>query len=98
MFLDQLAIDVSTVGAVEILEERIVEDINDQRVVPADGRVVDTNVVVREPPDRVALLIHVVFGEDRAIQTQNQPSHVPLASGGAEPTQHLVQYSAMCRE
>ena len=75
MLLDQLAVDVGAVGAVEILEERVVEDVDDQRVMAADRRVVDADVIVREPPDRIALLVHVVFREDGAIQTQNQPSH-----------------------
>jgi hypothetical protein len=65
MLLDELAVDVGAVGAVEILEKRIVEDVDDQRVMAADRRIVDADVIVREAPDRVALLVHVVFREDR---------------------------------
>ena len=78
MLLDQLAIDVGAVGAVQILEERVVEDVDDQRVVTADGSVVNADVVVREPPDGVALLVHVVFRHHLAIQAQDQPCHVLL--------------------
>jgi hypothetical protein len=68
VLLDQLAIDVGAVGAVQILEERVVEDIDDQRMVAADGSVVDADVIVREAPDRVALLVHVVFRHNLAVQ------------------------------
>src|ERR1700680_1296463 len=67
-------------------------------MVAAHRRVIDTNVVVRQAPDGVALLVHVVFRRDGAIETQNQPSHVRLASGRAEPAQHLVEYSTRRRE
>ena len=47
VLLDQLAVDVGAVRAVQVLEKRVVEDVDDQRVVTADGRVVDADVVVR---------------------------------------------------
>jgi hypothetical protein len=62
MLLDQLAIDVGAIGAVQILEERIVENIDNQGVVPTDSGIVDTYIVIRETPNRVAFLRHVVFG------------------------------------
>ena len=68
MLLDELAVDVGAVGAVQILEERIVEDVDDQRVMTRHRRVVDADVVVREAANRVPLLVHVVFGEDLVIQ------------------------------
>ena len=71
VLLDQLAVDVRAVGAVEILEERVVEDIDDERVMTAHGRVVDANVVIRQPADRVTLLVHVVFREDLTIQAEH---------------------------
>ena len=98
VLLDQLAVDVGAIGAVQVLEERIVEDIDDQRVVAADRRVVDADVVVREAPDRVALLVHVVFGQYLAIETQNQPCHVVRLAGSAEPPQHSVKYTVPDRE
>src|SRR5882762_1633892 len=76
MLLDQLAVDVGAVGAVQILEERVIEDVDDQRVVTADGSVVNADVIVREPADGVALLVHVVFRHHLAIQAQHQPCHV----------------------
>jgi hypothetical protein len=84
MLLDQLAVDVGAVGAVQVLEEGIVEDVDDQRVMPADRRVVDADVVVGEAADRVPLLVHVVFGQGVAIQAQNQSSHAPALKSGLE--------------
>jgi hypothetical protein len=78
MLLDQLAVDVGTVGAVQVLEERIVEDVDDQRVVPGDGSIVDADVVIRQPPDGVTLLVHVVFRHHLTIEAQDQPCHVRL--------------------
>src|SRR2546421_4522621 len=99
MLLDQLAVDVGAIGAVQILEERVVEDVDDQRVMTADGSVVNADVVVREPPDGVALLVHVVFRHHLAIQAQDQPCHVLLTSRvSAEPTQDLVEYLSASRE
>src|SRR5579862_403986 len=76
MLLDELAVDVRAVGAVQILEERIVEDVDDQRVVPAHRGIVDADVVVRQPADGVTLLVHVVFRHHLTIQAQDQPCHV----------------------
>ena len=66
MFLDQFSIDIGAVGAVQVLKEGIAENIDYQRVMPAYGRVVDTHVVVRQAPDGIALLVHIVFGHDLA--------------------------------
>ena len=71
MFLDQLAVDVSAIGAVQILEEGIVQNIDDQGVVTTDGWIIDAHIVIREAPDRVPLLGHIVFSQDLAIQTQD---------------------------
>src|SRR6185312_16463846 len=66
------------------------EDIDDERVVPAHRRVVDADIVIREPADGVALLVHVVFRHYLAIQAQDQPSHV-IRLASAEPTENLVE-------
>ncbi len=68
VLLDQLAVDIGAVGAVQILEERVVQDVDDQRVVPADGRVVDADVVIRQTPDRIPFLGHVVLGHCLAVK------------------------------
>jgi hypothetical protein len=68
VLLDQLAVDVRAVGAVEIFEERVVENVDDQRVVAAHRRIVDADVVVRQPTDGVTLLVHVVFGHYLTIE------------------------------
>jgi hypothetical protein len=47
MFLDQFAVDIGAIGAVEIFKKRIVEYVDDQRVMAADGGVVDAHIVVR---------------------------------------------------
>src|ERR1700734_3763224 len=64
----------------------------------ADRRVIDPDVIVREASDGVTLLVRVVFRGHGTIQTQYQPSHVLLASGRAEPAQHLVEYSTWRRK
>ena len=69
VFLDQLAVDVGAIGAVEVFKKRIIQDVDDQRVVAADSRIVDTDIVIREAPDRVALLVHVVFGHYLTVET-----------------------------
>jgi hypothetical protein len=76
VLLDQLAVDVRAVGAVEVFEERVVEDVDDQRVMAAHRGIVDADVVVRQPANRVTLLVHVVFGHDRTIEAKDQPCHV----------------------
>ena len=70
MLLDQLAIDIGAIGAVQVFEKRVVEDIDDERVVPADCRVVDAHIIVREATDGVALLGHVVFSQNLVVQTK----------------------------
>jgi hypothetical protein len=71
MFLDQLAVDVCAVGAIQVLEKRIVEDIDNQGVMAADRRVVYTNIVVWKAPNRVSLFRHVVFSQSLTVQTEN---------------------------
>ena len=93
MLLDELAVDVRAVGAVQILEERVVEDVDDQRVMARHRRVVDADVVIREAANRVPLLVHVVLGEDLVIQAQNQTCHrfrLPLT----KPAKKFVHHTA----
>ena len=71
VLLDQLAVDVGAIGAVQILEKRVVEDVDDQRVMTTDCRVVDPHVVIGQAPDRVSLFRHVVFGQDLTVQTKD---------------------------
>jgi ribosome-interacting GTPase 1 len=68
VLLYETAVDVRTVSGIQILEERIIENIDNQRVMTADGRIVDAHVIIREPADRVALLGHVVLCEYLLIQ------------------------------
>src|SRR5688572_13043433 len=51
---------------------------------PADGRVVDANVVIGQPADGVAFLGHVVFRQGLAVQAENQACH------GSRPNCRLV--------
>jgi hypothetical protein len=60
---------------VQVFQERIVEDVDDERVMTRHCRVVDADVIVREAPDRIALLAHVVLGEHLPIEMQYQPGH-----------------------
>jgi len=45
MLLDQLAVDVGAIGAVQVLQEGVIQDIDDERVVTAHSRIVDTDIV-----------------------------------------------------
>ena len=71
MFLNQLAVDVGAIGAVQVLEERVIENVDDQGVVATDSWIVDANVIVRKAPNRVALFRHVVFSQNLVVQTKN---------------------------
>ncbi len=69
MFLDQLAIDVGAVSAVQVLKKGIVEDIDNQRVMAADRWIVYANIVVWKASNRLTLFGHVVFSHNLAVQT-----------------------------
>jgi hypothetical protein len=71
MLLDQLAVDVGSVRAVEILKKGIVEDIDNKRMMATDSRVVDSNIIVRQAPDRITLFRHVVFRQSLIVQTKD---------------------------
>ncbi len=71
MLLDQLAVDIGSVGAVQIFQKRIVEDIDYQGMMATDSRVVDSNIIVRQPPDRITLFRHVVFSQNLVVQTED---------------------------
>src|SRR6202044_404791 len=60
-------------------------------------RIVDTNIVVRKAPDRIALFIHVVFCEDLTIQAEHQACHLDSISL-TEPSQDFVKYTPVCGE
>jgi len=78
MLLDQPAVDISAVGAVQVFQEGIVENVDDQRMVSTDRRIVDPYVVVREAADRIPLLGHVVLGEGLAIEAKDKSRHGDL--------------------
>jgi hypothetical protein len=71
VLLDQLAVYIGAVGAVQVLEKRIVLYIDDQGMVSADGRIIDTHVVIRQAADRVPFLGHVVFSQNLVVQAKN---------------------------
>ena len=63
----------------------------------AHSRIVDTNIVVREAPNGVALFVHVVFREDVTVQAEHQACHSDSISL-AEPSQDFVKYTPVRRE
>ena len=71
VFLDQLAGDVGAVSAVQILEKRIVQNIDDQGMVTTNGRIIDAHIVIGKASNRVTLFGHVVLSQDLAVQTQD---------------------------
>ena len=93
VLLDQLAVDVRAIGAVQVLEERVVQNVDDERMMAAHRRVIDADVVVRKAPNRVALLVHVVFREDLTIQAEHQACHRLILL--AEPSQYFVKYTPL---
>src|ERR1700722_6817926 len=90
MLLDQLAVDVRAIGAVQVFQKGIIQNIDDERVMTAHRRIVDTNIVVRKAPDRVALFVHVVFCKDLTIQAEHQACHSDSISL-TEPSQDFVK-------
>ena len=71
MLLDQLAVDVGAVGAVQVFQEGVIQNVDDQRMVTTHRRIVDPDIVVRKAPNRVALLGHVVFSQNLIVQAKN---------------------------
>ena len=63
VLLHQFPVDEGSVRAVEILEERVVQDGDDRRVMAADRQVVDMNVVVRLAADSHALLVERILAK-----------------------------------
>ena len=51
VLFDQLAVDVSAVGTVEILEKRVIQYRDDRAVLATDREIVDLNVVFGFPTD-----------------------------------------------
>jgi hypothetical protein len=75
VLLDRLPIDVGAVGAVHVLEEGIVQDRDDRRMVTADRQIVDLDIVVRLAPDGRALFFENHLLKHQTIHAQNQPGH-----------------------
>jgi hypothetical protein len=71
VFLDQLAIDVSAIGAVQVFKKGIVQNIDDQGVMAAHRRVIDPDIVIRKATNGVTLFGHVVFSQNLIVQTKN---------------------------
>ena len=75
MPLRKHAVDEGSVGAAQVLEDAVVHDGDDRRMLAADREVVDVNVVVRLAADRRALLRQGNFLEHDVVQTQYQFRH-----------------------
>ena len=78
VLLDPLAVDVSAVRAVEVLEKGSLRMLMSRTVMTADGRIVDANVVIRQSADRVTFFGHV-YRQDLPVQTQIRRAIVSLA-------------------
>lgn len=66
------AINQRAVGAVHILEERVVEDGDHGCVLAAHRQIADHNVIVRLAPDGDALLVQRIFLDHRPVHAQYQ--------------------------
>jgi hypothetical protein len=75
------AIDVSAIGAVQILQKGIVEDRHDHGMVAGDGQIVDLDVVLRLTPNGDALLVERNFLEHQVVHAEYELSHLELPSG-----------------
>ena len=71
MFLDQFAVDISAIGAVQVLKKGIVKNIDNQRMMTTHSRIIDAHIVVRKATNGVAFLGHVVFSQNLIVQTKN---------------------------
>jgi hypothetical protein len=69
MLLDELAVDVGAIGAVQVFQKGVIENIDNQRVMTTDSGIVDANIIIGQAPDRVPLLRHVVFSQNLVVQT-----------------------------
>ena len=56
VLLDQLAVDVGAVRTTQIFQERVVKDGDDERVLSADGKVINLDIVVGFAADRYPFL------------------------------------------
>ena len=79
VLLDELAVDVGAVGAPQVLDERIVEDGDDERVLAADREVVYLDVVVRFAPDGHALFVQGKFRLEGPAEAENEFCHSSAA-------------------
>jgi hypothetical protein len=75
VLLHRLAVDHGAVGAAQVLDERVVQDRDDRRVLAETGEVVDLDVVVRLAADEGPLLGERVLLEHLPVDTQNQLGH-----------------------
>jgi hypothetical protein len=75
VLLDGVAVHHRAVGAAQVLEERVVEDRDDDRMLAAHREVVDLDVVVRLAADGGAFLGQRNFLEHQAIHAEYQFRH-----------------------
>jgi hypothetical protein len=68
MLFDELAVDVRAVGAVQIFEERVIENRDDRRVLTTDSQVVHLDVIFRLASDQQAFFLERKIAEDRLIK------------------------------
>ena len=98
MFFDELAVDVSAIGGIQVLKERVVQDIDDESMVPADGGIIDAHIVIRETTNGVALLAHVVLGQCLAFERENQSCHERTSIASAHPVTEAFNEALAGRE
>ncbi|MCY1556027.1 hypothetical protein D9M68_927360 [compost metagenome] len=75
MLLDGLAIDVGAVGAVEVFQEHIGARHLHHGVLPADGEVVDHDIVVGTATERGAVLGELHLLDDDAVDGNDHFRH-----------------------
>jgi hypothetical protein len=75
VLLDRVAVDHGAVGAAEVLEERVVQDGDDHRVLAAHREVVDLDVVMGLAADGGALFRQGDLLEHQSIHAEYQFRH-----------------------
>ena len=84
--LDQAPVHPHAIGAAQVLQEGIVADGGDQRVLAADGNMIERQIAIGAPADFQAFAIDLqLLGDVPVLVVNNQLRHrAPATAIGAE--------------
>src|SRR3989304_5047458 len=75
MLLDLLAVDKRAVGAAQILQERVIQNTDNDGMLAAHRQIVDLDVVMRLATDGSTFLCKGVLLQYQAVHAENQLRH-----------------------